>query len=52
MRTAQEVEWEPAVSLKCFYFRTPINILSGCDDNSGLRKRMIWVFLKLSKGKQ
>ena len=42
MRTAQEVEWKPAVSLECFDFNTPVNILNGCYDR-GLRERMIWV---------
>ena len=43
MKTTQEVEWEPAVSLECFDFHTPLNILNGCSDIFGLRERMIWV---------
>ena len=43
MKTAQEVEWEPAVPLECFEFPIPRNILQGCSDMFGLRERMIWV---------
>ena len=43
MRTTQEVEWEPAVSLQCFDFQTPTNILNGCTDRFGMHERMIWV---------
>ena len=42
MRTTQEVEWEPAVSLECFDFSTSLNIHNGCHSNE-LHERMLWV---------
>ena len=43
MGTTQEVEWKPAVSLECFDFHTPLNIINGCSNDRGLGERMIWV---------
>ena len=42
MRSTQEVEWEPAVSLECFDFNTTLNILNDFLE-SDLQEQMIWL---------